>query len=115
MEDMDAILGRASFPPYIAIAVEDAIESRDLLDGLVTEETNIDQTVPPDSVRRLSDDDLAALDVHVQAVMNHIGAKGGLQAADLDSRYVHFHIHHMPIAVKKTAKKASRTITRKID
>ena len=58
---------------------------------------------------------LAAPDVEIEPVMDDLVAEAVLQAADADDRLVVVGGHQFkPIAVKKTAKKASRTMTRKM-
>src|SRR3546814_8816396 len=59
-------------------------------------------------------ENLAAADIEIEILMDDLFAEAVLQAANADDRFttVGHQIH--PIQVKKTAKNASSTITRKI-
>ena len=59
-------------------------------------------------------EDLAAPDVEVEPVMDDLLAEAVPEAADLDDRRFVVRRHSQPISVKKTAKKASSTMTRKM-
>src|SRR6185295_18496812 len=56
-------------------------------------------------------ENLAAFHLEVDAVMDDLLAEAVLEAFDLDHGLAR---HNQPISVKKTAKKASRTMTRKM-
>ena len=61
-------------------------------------------------------EDLAALQGEVEPFVDDLVAERVLEAADLDDRVAVFRTvaHSQPISVKKTAKKASSTMTRKM-
>ena len=56
--------------------------------------------------------DLPAPDLERQVLVNHLAAEAVAQTVDADDRFGRHQIQ--PIQVKNTAKKASRTMTRKI-